>query len=242
MKTFANKFFFLLILSFISVKLCLAQVSSGKLIYERKTNLHKKFKGDTEEWIKDVDKIKIDEFELIFNDSLSVFKLKESELKEQMEWTTEKNTVYQNFATKRKFTIKSIWGEKFNVADTLTYRKWKITDSHRNIAGFNCRKAIWEANDSTRIYAWYCNEISVSSGPESFNGLPGLILGLATEDGSVIYFAKQIVLAKQTSLTLLPEKTKAKTYTTKELRDKLTKDFGKKNWGKAMINETFDIW
>jgi GLPGLI family protein len=47
-------------------------------------------------------------------------------------------------------------------------------------------------NDSTRIYAWFSVDIVPSIGPEGFEGLPGAILGLATEDGSVIYFAKEV--------------------------------------------------
>jgi GLPGLI family protein len=46
--------------------------------------------------------------------------------------------------------------------------------------------------DSSKIYAWFSNEILPSVGPEGFCGLPGAILGLATEDGGVIYFAKTV--------------------------------------------------
>ncbi|MGZ4038336.1 MAG: GLPGLI family protein, partial [Bacteroidia bacterium] len=125
---------------------------------------------------------------------------------------------------------------------TLFIRKWKITDNTRNIAGYNCRKAIWRVNDSTRIYAWYAQELMVSTGPESFNGLPGVILGLATEDGGVVYFAKKVEIVKPDVNTLRPPKVKGKIYTGKELRAKLEKDYGKEKWGKAMIHDNFDVW
>ena len=242
MKILIDNFIFLLLLSLGYVNTAFTQITNGKVIYERKTNLYKKLKGDSKEWIKESDKTKVDVFELLFNDSLSLFKPQESELKERMSWATNKNTVYQNFNTKRKFSIKSIWSEALYVEDTLSEKIWKITDSYRKIGGFDCRKAIWQANDSTRIYAWYCNEIMISSGPESFNGLPGLILGLATEDGGVIYFAKKIEFAKQDVQQLIPAKTRQKIYTNSELRMKLEKDFGKEKWGKEMIHEAFDLW
>ena len=220
-----------------------AQVTAGKIVYERKTNLYKKFKGeDVKEWLKEEDKNKVDVFELYFNDSLSLFKPQDSELKERMSWATSKNVVYQNFNTNKLLSIKDIWGEKLYVADTLKKREWKITESRRNIAGFNCRKAIWQANDTTRIYAWYCEELMVSSGPETFNGLPGTILGLATEDGGVIYFAKTVEITKPATEALLPKKTKEKIYTTAELRTRLEKDFGKEPWGKLMIKSIFGVW
>lgn len=223
--------------------LSVSQVSYGKIVYERKTNLFKKYKNDwMREWLKESNRLKVDMFELYFDDSLTAFKPQESDLKEKMSWTTSKNSVYQNLARNTRLTIKEIWGENVYVQDSLWQRRWKITDSKRTIAGYLCRKAIWQANDTTRIYAWYCNEISVSAGPESFTGLPGAILGLATEDGGVIYFAKTVEIVKPGADMLLPRKIKGKIYSTPELRAKLEKDFGKESWGKEMIKEAFDLW
>jgi GLPGLI family protein len=220
-----------------------AQMSYGKIVYTRKTNLFKKFKDeDTRNWIKEENKNKVDVFELYFDDSLSVFKPQESELKEQLSWTTSKNTVYQNYKTSRRLSIKEIWGEKVYIADTVYKRQWKITDKHRNICGYDCQKAIWRPNDSTRIYAWFCNEIMTSTGPEGFFGLPGAIMGLATEDGGIVYFATSVEAKKPEVKDILPAKTKEKIYTPAELRTKMEKEFGKEKWGKELIKETFGFW
>jgi GLPGLI family protein len=217
-----------------------SQITSGKIVFERKTNLYKKFKDDdVKEWLKPEDKSKVDMFELYFNDSLSVFIPQESDLKERMSWATSKNTVYQNFKNNTTLSIKSVWGEALYVQDTIIKREWKITDSKRVISGYSCRKAIWQMNDSTRIYAWYTDGIVPNIGPESFSGLPGAILGLATEDGGVIYFAKSIETTTPALEVLLPKKGKNKVYSSVELRAKLEKDFGKNPWGKAMIRELF---
>lgn len=217
-----------------------AQITAGKIVFERKTNLYKKFKDDNvKDWLKEEDKSKVDVFELYFNDSLSVFMPQESDLKEKMSWATSKNTTYQNFKTNSTLAIKSVWGEQLYVQDTLKKREWKITESKRVISGYNCRKAIWEMNDSTRIYVWYADDIVPNVGPENFAGLPGAILGLATEDGGVIYFAKSVEATKPTLEQLLPKKGKNKIYESAELKVKLEKDFGKNPWGKAMIRELF---
>ena len=220
-----------------------AQMHSGKIVYERKTNLYKKFKDDdVTDWLKESDKMKVDTLELYFNDSLSLFKPQDNELKEYMSWATAKNTVYQNFNQNTRLTQKSVWGEKVLIADTLYHRTWKITDSKRNISGYDCRKAIWQENDSTRIYAWYTDAISASVGPESFYGLPGAILGLATEDGGIIYFAKRAELQEQKPSDLIPPKTKDKIYNPADLRKQLEKSYGKEKWGKAMIKNVFGYW
>jgi GLPGLI family protein len=226
--------------TFVQLTTC-AQLFYGRITYERKTNLYKKFKDyQVKEWLQEEDKNKVDVFELYFNDSISVFKPQESDLKERNSWATSKNTVYQNFKTNKQLSIKSVMGEKLMLEDSIPRRSWKITQSKRTIAGYSCRKAIWYQNDTTPIYAWYTNDIVPSVGPESFCHLPGAILGLATEDGGVIYFAKSIDLSKPDWKKIVPQKGKNKIYSPNELRTKLEKDFGKNSWGKAMIKELFN--
>ena len=72
--------------------------------------------------------------------------------------------------------------------------------------------------------------------------MPGAILGLATEDGGVIYFAKSVTVETAPPEKLLIKKTKAKIYASDELKKRLEKDFGKEKWGKTMIREHFGIW
>jgi GLPGLI family protein len=221
-----------------------AQITSGKIVFERKTNLYKRYKNEdwVKDWIKESDHTKVDEFELMFNDSLSVFRPVESEEREGYTWMTSKNTVYQNLHSNSVYSIKDIWRNLIHVTDSLRRRPWKITENKRNIGGYNCRKAIWQQNDSTRIYAWYSDEISTGVGPESFCGLPGMILGLATEDGGVIYFAKSIEPGQQDAAALKPPKTKEKVYTSVELRASLEKEYGKEKWSKEWIRNIFDNW
>lgn len=229
-------------LLFFQVTFLSAQLHSGKVVFERKTNLHKRFKGESKDWIKEEDKIKVDIFELYFNDSISAFIPKESDLKEKMSWATNKNSVYINHRSGEILAVKSMWGEKFFLRDSVSYKKWKITDSFRKIGGFNCRKAIYQPNDSTRIYAWYCDHLIPSVGPEAMCGLPGTILGLATEDGGVIYFAKTVELYSGTEEISPPNTRKSKIYTREEFIKKLKTEFGDKPWVKTQIKEILDPW
>lgn len=220
-----------------------AQVTSVKIIYERKTNLFKKYKGErTKDWIKEENKIKIDVFELIVSDSLSVFKPQESDIREQMDWLTQKNTTYQNLNSRTRFLIKNMWGEELYLKDSIIKRSWKISDGTRKIAGYNCRKAIWQANDSTKIYAWFSFDLTPSVGPESYTGLPGTILGLATEDGGVIYFAKKIELQPLIAASDFQTPKKKKTKTISEVKLDMESRFGKEKWFKPMWDEQFLLW
>ena len=98
MRTICGKFLLVLIVIVAFTKQVNAQVTSGKIVFERKTNLYKKFKSDdVKDWLQPEDKNKVDIFELYFNDSISVFMPQESDLKERMSWATSKNSVYENF-------------------------------------------------------------------------------------------------------------------------------------------------
>lgn len=219
-----------------------AQINYAKVTFERKTNLYKKFKNEqTRRWIKEEDKIKIDYFELFVTDTFSLFRPVESELRENYSWATSKNSVYQDLKNKRSYTIKMIWGEELHLTDSLRKRQWHITESTRKIAGYTCRKAVWHANDSTRIYAWFSYDIAPSTGPESFNGLPGLVLGLATEDGGVVYFAKKVEVIKPEPVSFALPKRK-KIFSVEALKKQLTEQYGKEKWFKEMISENFDLW
>ena len=215
------------------------QIRSGKIVFERRTNLLKKYSDSRmKAWLKDK-KIKIDMFEMYFNDTISIFKPQETDLVEQMDWATMKNTVYQNLKKNQRMSILPVWGDNVFVSDSLKKREWKVTSSMRKIAGYDCRRMIWEKDDTTRIHAWYTEEIMPSIGPESFWGLPGTILGLATEDGGVVYFAKTVEIGVDNIKEYIPEFPAKKIKTEEELRKDMAEKFGDKPWGKQVMEGLF---
>jgi GLPGLI family protein len=236
-----NKLLILLLIS-ISGK-TFGQISAGKIVFERKTNLEKKFKDSPMRgpMMKDLQttKSKTDMFELYFTDTCSIFKPIISDEADPLSWATSKNTVYQNSNTGENLIILSLMGQEIFVSDSLSKRAWKVTDNKRTISKYECRKAIWQKNDSTRIYAWFTDAIVPSVGPEGFSGLPGTILGLATEDGGIIYFAKSVELIDPKPEVFNINSKKKKMYTYKELKTKLEEEYGNTPWGKRLFSDLF---
>jgi GLPGLI family protein len=231
-----------IILTFYCGNSAFSQITSGKIVFERKTNLMKKFTDErTKKWITEENKYNIDVFELYFNDSISVFIPAEEETgKRGMGWATAKNSVVQNIKTGTRLSVLNIWGENAYVQDSLINREWKITESKRKIGSYMCQKAIYKMNDSVTIYAWYSQEIIPAIGPETFQGLPGAILGLATEDGGVVYFAKSYeALKPDFDFVKITPKAGKKTYSHEELKTKLKADFENKPWGKGLVDDMF---
>ncbi|MCB9195793.1 MAG: GLPGLI family protein [Flavobacteriales bacterium] len=217
-----------------------AQYKEGMIIYQRKTNLYKRFGERAKDWIKEKDKIKTEFFVLTFTDSLSTWKEQPTDVPDPMSWGTSRHEVYRNLRSPVYYSVRDLWGDKVHVEDTLPQRNWKITDSKRIIAGYNCRKAFWEVNDSVKIYAWYCDEIVPSIGPERFYGLPGAILGLASEDGGVVYFAQEVKFY-QPKPEEFEFKRGKKVQTMEKTKEELELAMSRSRWGNPDISYYF-IW
>ncbi len=169
-----------------------AQIKTGKIQFEKKVNLQKRdyygiqFYGEYE-----MPKYSKNFYSLNFNDSVFVF-TKNSNFESSDFGIGTELECSVNLNKKTRNTIFTSFSETSYLVDTLMQYTWKITGQKRNIAGYNCRKAIWQKNDSTRIYAWFTEAIETPVGPDGFSSLPGAILGLASEDGSIVYFATSV--------------------------------------------------
>ncbi len=220
-------------------------INQGKIVFERKVNLKKQFKNDPRvaQFLSEDVTWRIENFEMHFNDSLSSFlpvQSEEDEVKGFMKYLTTHNTIYTNQNTGKKQVVLDLWGTQTYIEDSIHTRKWKITNRKRIIAGYECRRAIWEQDDTTRIYAWFCTEIVPTIGPEGFSGLPGGILGLATENGSIIYFA-QTVEEVEVSLDKLTLDTKGQeVFTEEELKATMLEKAGR--WVKPEYLDAMFSW
>ncbi len=102
--------------------------------------------------------------------------------------------------------------------------KWKILNEIKEIAGYLCMKA--ETRDTVHnrvIHAWFTNGIPVQSGPEGFDGLPGMILGLEFNGGDVTVEAISVNLEADTYSLPLPKKIKGKEITRSDFDKKVKK-------------------
>lgn len=219
-------------------------VQSGKITYERKTNLLKIenlppfLKKYAEE-----KKVKIDEFILTFNEKGSVFAPKAATAisNDPSEMLTTKNTVYANHTNQDRMTMMDMMGNKIYIQDTINKIKWTMTDNTRRLAGYECKMAIYRKDSVTNIYAWYAEELVPAVGPETFSGLPGTILGLATEDGGIVYFAKSVEIVKVEDNSLKYDTGKTKVYTKKGFEEEITRQMGNSPMVKGMIKGFF-MW
>jgi len=86
---------------------------------------------------------------------------------------------------------KKIFEKTYLLKDKIRKIRWKITDETRTIAGYPCRRAN-ALVDSMYVVAFFTEQIPVSGGPESFTGLPGMILQLALPHENITWMAIKV--------------------------------------------------
>lgn len=142
--------------------------------------------------------------------------------------STQNNTIRTDLSTSTFISQKKVFEETFLVKDSIRNINWKITDETRDIAGYTCRRANAIVLDSIYVVAFYTDEIAVSGGPESFTGLPGMILGVALPHENITWFATKVNEVTVDPKNLNPP-TKGKQVNNKQLRSTL--EAALKDWG-----------
>lgn len=213
-------------------------ITSGRIEYEKRLNQHKGIEEQAENssWmqmmLKAYPKLINDVYELRFDANKSVYKLvKENNENKYLMWGTKPlstDGVVQDLQTKTVSTQREVFENTYIIKDSLRNLDWRITDEIREIAGFECRKAVTKICDSVYVVAFYTDQIAVSSGPESFGGLPGMILGLAIPRLYTTWFATKLELVEPTSVQLSPDQ-KGKKVNWDQLYKELKPAF--KRWG-----------
>ena len=147
---------------------------------------------------------------------------------------TQNNTIYTDVNTNGTVSQRKVFEKTFLLKDSTRKIKWKITDETREIAGYTCRRANGIMLDSVYVVAFYTTKIPVSGGPESFNGLPGMILGVALPHENLTWFASKVTDTSLPAGAVVPPK-KGKPVNRKQLITQLNGAL--KNWGKSGLFE-----
>lgn len=219
--------------------------TQGKISYERKTNVKMQMQGEDNEWIKSVisqmPKTLSSFFVMNFTPVQSAYHFDRMEEVKGAAFfgargPARENSVLVDFDKQKVYAKKEVFETTYIVEDSMRVLEWKIEDEMRTIAGYPCRKAVAKILDSVVVVAFYTDQIMVSGGPECFNGLPGMILGLAIPRLYTTWFATNVELISVDEKAFSPFK-KGKRVKYQQLYDDLVKGIG--DWGKY---GTTNIW
>lgn len=215
-------------------------ISSGKIEFERKTNVYRLFFNDMEgsfmEMIKKATpQFRTDYFDLLFTESNSLYKpgRESDEPKKGLGFfgnaPGSDNIVYKDLQNETAISTKQVYESKFLLSDSLRHVDWKLQPETRTIAGFECRKAVGRICDSVVVVAFYTDEIVPATGPESFCGLPGMILEIAIPRLYTTWVATKLELIESGDEKKISPPTKGKKANQKDMLEKVNDAI--KDWG-----------
>jgi len=220
---------------------------SGTIEFERKTNayalIEKAINKDNEAWLRPAldyykkinPQFKVLTAKLAFGDDKTLYTPNDADppantVMNDSPMLNQFNTIFTDLAAQSAVDQKKVFEQTYLVKDSLRKIKWKITDETRDIAGYTCRRANGIYLDSVYVVAFYTTRIPVPGGPESFSGLPGMILGVALPHENITWFAKKVTETYTSANTLTAPK-KGKATTEKDLLHILTT--ASENWGRV---------
>jgi GLPGLI family protein len=240
-----------LLASTVSVKAQQIFIEKGKIEFERTINILKRLEDDMdgedntfyEALKKQLPPSKSTYFNLYFDHDKTLYEPgREVEVAKKVpEWLAgpaEDNVVYSDLTTQSFSSLKNVFENTYNIQDSLRKAEWKIISDTRTIAGFECRKATTIIMDSVFVFAFYTDQIVTRGGPESFSGLPGMILGLAIPRMHTTWFATKLITSDPKISAIAPPKKGKKTNLT-TLKTTLYNSM--KQWGKYGQRNTWSI-
>lgn len=216
-------------------------ITKGKIEYEKLVNTHKIMdeswggsdKSILEMFKKSMPPTGTSYFDLYFDKEKSLYKPgREVQVTQRPpDWVggqANDNVVFNDLGKQTTTTQKNVFENTYLVQDSLRTLNWKITNDTRTIAGLECRRATAVIMDSVFVVAFFTEQILCTSGPEGFNGLPGMILGLAIPRLHMTWYASKLELidVKDTDLAV-PKK--GKPINNKDLHKQLQNLM--KDWG-----------
>jgi len=218
-------------------------LSEGKIEFERKINLYAQLENDNS-WSdlqrKTMPQFKTSYFNLLFSHDKTLYRPGRDNTDNNKLWEqpAEQNVIWSDLADARSISQKKVFEQLFLVQDSIRTIRWKITDENRVIAGFACRRANAIIMDSIYVVAFYTDEIITPGGPESFTGLPGMILGIALPHEHLTWFATKVEAVPVTAaeLTAPAKGKKLNNATLKQTMQESLKDWG--TYGARYIKAT----
>lgn len=151
---------------------------------------------------------------LHFNENISKFENSDIDPDNEFRGWSPKKEIYfikNDYKNNTTFSAFLFNGKSYILSDPLEFPAWKIKNNIKEIAGHICMNAT--SYDSIRrqsIEAWFALDIPLSSGPDRFSGLPGLILEVDINNGAMILSAEKIESLVDNKVFDTPKKIKGK--------------------------------
>jgi GLPGLI family protein len=175
-------------------------VDKAEIEFEVNTNVKKNMSNNSwDEMMKEnLSELKTSFWTYSFANNKSLFKFnrwsEKTRIPKYQKDQDEEKSWYYDFNTNTMSSQKQVVGSSIVISDSIAPIEWKLTNENREIAGYNCRKAVGKIFGDVYVFAFYTDDITITGGPSSINGLPGMILGLTIPRLYTSYIATKVSL------------------------------------------------
>ena len=101
--------------------------------------------------------------------------------------------IFTSAADSAQVTQREFLGRDFLISGEAFRQVWRVTSEMSTYQGYMTLKATTTV-DSTEVEAWFSPQIPAPFGPDTYGGLPGMILVLTENGGNTTYVAREIAL------------------------------------------------
>lgn len=168
--------------------------TSGKVGYEEKMKIEIKLEGESAQYADMLPKERIEQKILYFSPDISVYQGDAEKQKTEpvdqeaggalvhIQMAQSDDKVYRDLRKNMKIEQREFMTRMFLIESDAGKTDWKLTGEQKTILNFHCLEALRE-EDGKKIRAWFTPEIPISTGPQSYGNLPGLILSVDIDNG-----------------------------------------------------------
>ena len=179
-----------------------AQLEKLEIIYERKFYWTKMY--DKLDFLSEEEKTKqklvwgkrdgrSENYNLKITPSASLYTYGDNESENTYSWKRDEFLLLHELQDNKLIQQRVVGGKLLVIEDESPQIKWKIHNEIRQVANYLCMKAVTQDTiKNQEITAWFTTEIPISTGPEGLSGLPGLILMVEINDGTMVLEATKI--------------------------------------------------
>lgn len=197
----------ILTLSAVAIVCFASAQTTGKIAYDEKVKLQIKLEGNgNEDMINSLPKERTLQKELYFTQDASFYQADKSKQKSQdidqasddgghvmIKMKEPDDKVYCDLKNNKKIEQRDLMSRIFLIESDLKKMEWKITGNQKMILNYPCQEAVLK-DTAKRVVAWFTSVIPVSTGPNGYANLPGLILAADIDSGRVMITAANIEL------------------------------------------------
>ncbi len=179
---------------------------TGRITYEEKVKLEIMLDNADSAMMASLPKERTTQKELYFTPDVSLYRNDKTQNKSQdidqesdvggrvvIKMDAPDDKVYCDLKNKKIIEKRDFMTRQFLIESDMDKMTWKITGNQKMISGYPCQEAVLQ-DTAKKVTVWFTPAIAVSTGPNGYSNLPGLVLAADINNGKSFITASNVEL------------------------------------------------